>query len=155
MKANIFIVISAILLDQLSKYFFKGYLLNHEAYIVLTSFFNLVYTWNTGVSFSLFNDNTEFNRWLLISVSLIIVFILIFFWLKQEKDIKIRVALDLIIGGALGNVIDRLIYGAVFDFLDFHYRMNHWPAFNVADSLICIGAGLILLSIFIGKKRDA
>ena len=70
---------------------------------------------------------------------------MLFYWLKNEKDKVTQVALGLIMGGALGNVIDRVIYGAVFDFLDFHIGDTHWPAFNVADSCICIGAVIIVL----------
>ena len=72
--------------------------------------------------------------------------------IKREKDKIIRIALAMILGGALGNVLDRLRYGAVVDFLDFHWQQYHFPAFNIADSTICIGAGLILLQILRRKK---
>ncbi len=155
MKLSIFIIISSILMDQLSKFLIKEYLRIHDGFISITSYFNVVYAWNTGVSFSLFNKDTELNRWILVITTALIVLILIFFWLKREKNPNTRLALSFIIGGALGNIIDRIVYGAVFDFLDFHYKMNHWPAFNLADSLITVGAIFILLSVFIGKKQNA
>lgn len=81
----------------------------------------------------------------------IILFLLL--WLRKEQSRVLQVALGLIIGGAVGNVIDRIRLGAVFDFLDFHIGEQHWPAFNVADSFICIGAGIIIIhSLFIKDK---
>ena len=133
----------AAFLDQLSKMVVFGYLSETEAPLSVTPFFNLVSAWNTGVSFSMFNDLGGAGGYILSAFSLIVAGFLIY-WLAKEKSCLMQVALGLVIGGALGNVIDRLRIGAVFDFLDFHCAGHHWPAFNLADSFICIGAVLIV-----------
>ena len=98
----------------------------------------------------MFNNYGNIGAYVLSGVAIAVVAAL-FFWLRTEKCKLTQIALGMIMGGALGNVIDRLRLGAVFDFLDFHIGENHWPAFNVADSFICVGAGLIILSAIITK----
>jgi len=140
-----------ILLDQLSKFFVLDYLMQQGSIVEITSFFNLVSAWNTGVSFSMFNDLGNMGVYILSSFSLIVVGFLLY-WLNKECLLYMRVALGMVIGGALGNVIDRIRLGAVYDFLDVHVGIHHWPAFNVADSFICIGAVLIVCEgLFISK----
>lgn len=142
------VAIIAIVVDQLSKYYILHEVLGSWAVINISPVFNLVRAWNTGVSFSMFNNYGSLGAWLLSGMALLIVSFLLF-WLKSEKNRLAQAALGLIIGGALGNVIDRIRLGAVFDFLDFHIGESHWPAFNAADSFICIGAGILILqSIF-------
>ena len=133
-----------IIADQLSKYYILHHFLGLNSYVQFGDYFNVVRAWNTGVSFSMFNNYGNVGAYVLSAVAVIVVAALIR-WLKSEKDKTVQVALGMIIGGALGNVVDRLRLGAVFDFLDFHIGDSHWPAFNVADSFICIGAGLIIL----------
>lgn len=111
--------------------------------IEITDFFNLVLAWNTGISFGLFDSDSPFNVWTLSALALLIVACLIYWLLRAERRI-IAVSLGLIIGGALGNVADRLRIGAVVDFLDFHAMGWHWPAFNVADSSITVGAAILI-----------
>lgn len=142
-----FLVIVA---DQLSKYAVLNWVLSDYNGMVVWKFFNVVRAWNTGVSFSMFNSYGSLGTYILSAAALAIVAMLLF-WLKSEKDKLLQVAIGLIIGGALGNVIDRLRLGAVFDFLDFHLGDSHWPAFNVADSCICIGATIIILQAIIAQ----
>ena len=78
----------------------------------------------------------------------------VFFWMRKEKDVKINVGLSLVLGGALANIIDRVRLGYVVDFLDFHLNSSHWPAFNLADSFICLGAFIIFIQIFFKKEED-
>jgi signal peptidase II len=114
----------------------------------LTSFFNIVLTYNQGISFGMLSNGTDAGKWLLVCVALIISGVLVR-WLFQSNRLFSVIALGLIIGGAMGNVIDRVLVGAVVDFLDFHAFGYHWPAFNVADTAISIGAiGLVLESLF-------
>lgn len=131
--------------DQASKQatlaFFDG---KPKLSVELTSFFNYVLAWNKGVSFSMFHSDGPLTPWILIAVSLAICAV-VFRWMKAEKDPFIRLSFGLILGGAIGNVVDRAHYGAVIDFLDFYWGRYHWPAFNVADSAICTGAGFILI----------
>lgn len=144
MLLGLSIALAAVLLDQLSKYYILNEILGQGAVIVISPVFNLVRAWNTGVSFSMFNNYGSLGAILLSGVALVIVGFL-FYWLKNETSRLSQVALGMIIGGAVGNVIDRVRLGAVFDFLDFHIGENHWPAFNLADSFICIGAAILIL----------
>ena len=133
----------AVFLDQVSKMWVFGYLTEQENVVQVTSFFNLVPAWNTGVSFSMFDNLGSVGVYILSAFSLLVAGFLVC-WLAREKDRLMQLSLGLVIGGAVGNVIDRLHIGAVFDFLDFHISGYHWPAFNLADSFICIGAVLII-----------
>ena len=139
-----------IIADQLSKYYILHHFLGLNSYVQFGDYFNIVRAWNTGVSFSMFNNYGNLGVYLLSGVALAVVLALLW-WLKSEKDKVVQVALGMIMGGAIGNVIDRLRLGAVFDFFDVHIGDNHWPAFNVADSFICIGAGLIILMSIVAK----
>lgn len=144
MLLGLSIALAALLLDQLSKYYVLHEVLGEMSAIAYTSFFNLVRAWNTGVSFSMFNDYGSLGTIMLsVVASGIVLFLLI--WLKDEENSLSQVALGLVIGGAVGNIIDRVRLGAVFDFLDFHVAGHHWPAFNLADSFICIGAAILVL----------
>ena len=143
-----------IILDQLSKYLITYIIMQPPRIIPVTPFFNLVLGHNRGISFGFFDGNSPLNQWLLSFVALTITAALVI-WLARTDKPWVAVALGLIIGGAIGNVIDRLTGGAVVDFLDFHWGAHHWPAFNVADTGITMGAAaLILESLFaIDAKR--
>lgn len=118
----------------------------------VTSFFNFVLVWNPGISFGMFQSDGDLGRWLLIGLALVIATILVF-WLRREQRLWPRLAIWLILAGALGNVIDRIRFGAVVDFLDFHAFGYHWPAFNVADSAIVVGAVILVAdSLFSGGR---
>ena len=139
--------------DQFSKYMLAAHLANGEN-IAFGDYFNLVKVWNTGVSFSMFNDYGNAGRIALCGLSLVVCAFLLYWMFKEKKMVKV-VSLGLIIGGALGNVIDRVRFGAVLDFLDFHIAGYHWPAFNLADTFICVGACfLILLEFFCKHKKE-
>lgn len=138
-----------ILLDQLIKYWITNIIMLPPRIIPVTPFFNLVLGHNRGVSFGFFDGNSPLNQWLLSLVALAITATLVI-WLARIDKPWVAVALGLIIGGAIGNVIDRLTGGGVVDFLDFHWGEHHWPAFNVADTGITMGAAaLILDSLFV------
>ena len=152
MILGLLIALGVIIIDQASKYVIMHYVLADYAAMIVAPFFAIVRAWNTGVSFSMFNNYGIKGVYVLSGVALIIVAMLLK-WLKTEKSRLVQVALGFIIGGALGNVIDRIHLGAVFDFLDFYIGDHHWPAFNAADSFICIGAGLIVIhGLFFRKK---
>ena len=138
-----------ILLDQLIKYWITNIIMLPPRIIPVTPFFNLVLGHNRGVSFGFFDGNSPLNQWLLSLVALAITATLVI-WLTRTNKPWVAVALGLIIGGAIGNVIDRLPGGGVVEFLDFHWGEHHWPAFNVADTGITMGAAaLILDSLFV------
>lgn len=154
MLLGLSVAVLVIILDQVSKYFIMNYVLGAYALINYTSFFNLVRAWNTGVSFSMFNNWGSLGVIALSVVALAIVSVLVY-WLYTEKSRLNQIALGFIIGGALGNVIDRIRLGAVFDFLDFYIGDSHWPAFNLADSFICVGAFMIVVnSLLVHKNKD-
>jgi signal peptidase II len=137
---------AVVVLDQLSKAGVREYFAGHPAgeHENITPFFNIVLIHNRGMSFGLFNHNGGLNALLFSLVAAVIVTVLIY-WLSRVESSVLAVAIGLIIGGAIGNVLDRIRLGAVVDFLDFHIGTWHWPAFNVADSAICIGVAVMLL----------
>jgi len=138
--------IAVLVLDQLSKTAVRGFFAGHAAgeHEQVAPFFNIVLTYNRGMSFGLFNGGGGLNALLFSLVAGAIILVLIY-WLSRVESPLLAVAIGLIIGGALGNVIDRIRLGAVVDFLDLHAGSWHWPAFNVADSAICIGVTVMLL----------
>ena len=144
------IPIIVFILDWFTKYCALRFLDAHTSVQVLP-IFNFYLTFNPGISFSMLQADSPYGVGLLIFIAcLICAFILYTF--KKEKDRLSRFALMLVLGGAIGNVFDRLRYGVVIDFLDFHLAQHHWPAFNVADSAICIGVALILFQTLRRKK---
>lgn len=117
-------------------------------------FFNITMVWNQGVSFGLFASETDMGRYLLIALALVISAVLAFMITKAQSRFEVF-AMATVIGGALGNVIDRVRFGAVADFLDFHAYGWHFPVFNIADAAITIGiAFLILYGLFLAPKED-
>lgn len=125
--------------------------------IEVTPFFNLVFTWNRGITFGLFNqrgtEGVDIGRWLLIGVTTAIVVGLLV-WLARAKGRLLVLALGLVIGGAVGNLVDRVRYGAVADFLDFHLMGYHWYVFNIADAAIVCGVGLLLLDSLLAPPKE-
>ncbi len=111
--------------------------------VAVSSFLDLVLTCNTGVSFGLLN-RTGVNS-LIFSFAAVLIVVVLVFWLRRVRATFLAVAIGLIIGGAAGNVVDRLRFGAVIDFLYFHAGSWYWPAFNLADSAICLGVAAMLL----------
>lgn len=145
-----FLWISAlvVLLDQWTKQLVLKHIELYQA-IEVTGFFNLVYVRNYGAAFSFLSDQSGWQRWFF-TVIAVVVSVVILWWLRQTKAEQriLPIAFALILGGALGNVYDRFVYGYVVDFLDFFIGDWHWPAFNVADSAICIGAVLLVVDMF-------
>lgn len=131
-------------LDYYSKEWILGYFATHSQPLEISSYFHLVLVYNKGATFGLLNNDSATTFWILTAV---VIFVLGFLvrWLVTEKSTYTRLALSMIIGGALGNLYDRLIRGAVVDFLDFFWQDYHWPAFNVADAAIVTGVGLLIL----------
>lgn len=142
-----------ILADQISKWWLLTGPLQQPRVIELTPFFNLVTAWNRGVSFSLLHTDSASGPFILSALSVVISIALAIWLLRVAKPLP-AVGIGLVIGGALGNVIDRLRFGAVFDFLDIYWGNYHWPAFNLADSAITTGVVLLLLDgLFHGAEQ--
>jgi len=135
--------------DQLTKWWIVFHVMRPPQVIEVTPFFNLVMGWNYGVSFGMLDSVPELGVWLL-PVAVVAITAVLVVWLYRIDQLRPAMALGLIIGGALGNLIDRLRFGAVADFLDFYAWGHHWPAFNAADSAITVGAVVLVLdSLFV------
>jgi signal peptidase II len=134
-----------LLLDQASKWLALSQLQLGIPEPVLP-FFNWLLLFNPGAAFSFLAQSSGWQRWFFTALGLLACVYIVFMLRKHQDEKLLCIALSLILGGAAGNVLDRLMYGAVVDFIDLHYANWHWPAFNVADSAICIGAVLIIVS---------
>lgn len=134
-------------IDQTSKYFAQELLVNRTVYIMQYLNFTLVY--NAGAAFSIFADLGGSQRWGLILVELIAIGVILF-WINrlQPQEKNLRLALNLVLSGAIGNLIDRFYNGVVVDFIDIHYRIWHFPTFNIADIMINFGAFLLIRDSF-------
>ena len=139
-----------IFFDQLSKKWMLNNIFDSQRIIEINKYLNFSPVWNKGISFGMFS-NIENINFFMIFVTLVIILIL-FFWFFKTIILYQKVALIFIISGAIGNLIDRFTYKAVIDFIDFHINNTHWPAFNLSDTYITIGAFIYLFSIFSSEK---
>lgn len=151
---GIIIALSIFIVDQASKYvLLTNVVLTEHAPLVLNPFTNLVAVWNRGVSFGMLSQNESDLRYVLVVFACIITAFLLR-WLYRAPSYFMARALGLVIGGAVGNVVDRLRFGAVFDFVDLHVAGYHYPAFNVADSAIVIGVLCMMVDGLWQKKKS-
>ena len=134
------------MLDRVSKMVVADHLALGEVVPVIEGFFNIVHVRNTGAAFGLFSGGA-LSAVVLAVVSLVAVIMLLYYMVRSDSDM-LAFGLSLITGGALGNLADRLLFGEVVDFLDFHIAQYHWPAFNVADSAITTGVVIALFSLY-------
>jgi signal peptidase II len=143
-----------IVLDQYSKWLVQQHFELYES-LRLSSWFNLTLAYNTGAAFSFLNDAGGWQRWLFVVLAVAITGVLTV-WLQRAHHLRLQsLALALIIGGAVGNVIDRIRLGYVIDFIDWHYRDWHWPVFNIADSAISVGVVLLILDSLFLQHEDS
>lgn len=133
-----------LILDQLTKIIAKNSLFEGVSQPV-TSFLNWTLVYNSGAAFSFLAQAGGWQRWFFTGVGIIAALIMIWLIRKNSHQTIFSLALSLVLSGAIGNVIDRIIYGAVVDFVDVHYMGWHWPAFNIADSAITIGVILLIV----------
>lgn len=140
------------LIDQATKWWIVFEVMQPPAVIPVTSFFNIVITWNRGVSFGMFDSASSLNNVILPVLAAVIIGVLLT-WLRRVANRWVAVAIGMVIGGAVGNIIDRLHFGAVADFLDFYIADYHWPAFNVADSGITIGAVILIVDSLFDREK--
>ncbi len=150
------LILTVICADQLSKLWIVNSFQLLEIREVVPGFFNLVYVTNTGAAFSMFADIDSPLRhygFLLVGI-LAIIGLTVYYASIKEQNRLFFIAAGLIAGGAAGNLIDRIRYGSVVDFLDFYLGNSHWPAFNLADSAICIGAGLFLVIQYLVSRQE-
>lgn len=161
MKKNIIIfvlgVIVVVALDQITKAAIVAKFFIHESYPIIDGFFNLVYVMNPGAAFGFLANTAAIFRYIFfIGITALVILLIIYYILKSKsQNMFTVVSLTLIFAGAVGNLIDRVRFGAVVDFLDFYIRSWHWPAFNVADSAISLGAVLMIWGMIIQRKEEA
>lgn len=142
------------LIDQSSKAWAVRRLRFGDSMPVISGFLNFAYAQNTGIAFSMLDDHGDGGRWGLSIVAVVAgALVLYFFWRTPRSDDRILGSLALLLAGIAGNVTDRLRLGFVVDFIDVQFGSWHYPTFNVADSAICIGAGLLILDMVLNKKK--
>ena len=144
---------AVLILDQVTKWWILGTVMQPPRIIPVTPFFNLVMGWNKGISFGFLNSESSGGAWLISLIALAITGVLVV-WLYRAERLRVALGIGLIIGGALGNLADRGYWGAVLDFLDFYVGDYHWPAFNVADSGITIGAAALILDSLFNREKS-
>ena len=147
------IAVGVFLIDQSTKAWAVRRL-RFEDFPLIQNFLSLTYAQNTGVAFSMLDDHGDPGRWGLSVVAIVAgVLVLYFFWRTPRTDDRILGALALLLGGIGGNVVDRLRFGFVIDFIDVQFGSWHYPTFNIADAAICVGAGLLVLDLFLSRKK--
>lgn len=151
----ILVTVAVIVADQLSKLWIVGLLQLYESREVIPGLFNLVFVVNTGAAFSILADvDSPWRHYFFLSVGAVAIVGLSIAYIKlRTVNTYYYIPIGLIVGGAIGNLIDRIRLGAVVDFLDFYVGSYHWPAFNVADSAICVGAVLFVGMQYIDSKK--
>ena len=154
-----YLLISFVVLvvDQWTKWLIESHLSDHASIEVLPGLLNLTHVRNTGVAFGFFATRGNATGTLILTLLGLaaLVFVGYYFWIVPRRDRILLVALSLVIGGAVGNLLDRTMTGAVTDFIDFYYQTYHWHTFNVADTAISIGIGLMLLGTFRAQPADS
>ena len=154
-RYRILLVVSALVLvlDQATKLYIDRSMALHSSFAVIENFFNITYLRNKGAAFGILaNSAYRLPFFLLVSaIAVCVIFVVI---KKLREDQKLAAAsLSLIFSGALGNLIDRVRMGEVIDFLDAHWYDHHWPAFNIADSAICVGVFLLAIDMFLEERK--
>lgn len=145
-----------ILVDQYTKFLVNTHIPLYNSIMVIEKFFHLTHVRNPGVAFGLFADqDSEYKALVFILISTVaIIAILVIYHQTPDDKLMVRTGLILIFSGAIGNLIDRIVYKEVIDFLDIFYKNFHWPAFNFADACITIGVTLMILDLFQGHPEQ-
>lgn len=143
-----------IVVDHLTKWWVSA-TLDYQESIPVLPFFSLVLVHNTGAAFSFLADAGGWQRWFFITVGIVATVVIVHLLKRHAHERRLAFSLALVLGGALGNVIDRVVLGYVVDFLYFHYRGFAWPAFNVADMAISVGAAMLVWDSLRGSKDAA
>ena len=150
----LWLTVLVLIIDLTSKVYFDNSLQMYQQIVVIPDLFSWTLAYNTGAAFSFLADSAGWQRWLFALIAVVVSAVLVV-WLKRlgRSETWLAIALALILGGALGNLYDRIVYGHVVDFIFVHWQ-NRWyfPAFNFADSAICVGAVMLALDMFKSKK---
>ena len=152
-----FVVMALVVpLDQITKFYISSSMSLHDSFPVIDGLFNITYVRNTGAAFGFLAKASPMIRCtFLIAVTVAVILLIIYYiWKVRDEEKLFIFPLSLILGGAVGNLIDRVRFGDVIDFLDFYIGSYHWPAFNVADSAISIGAIILIFEVLKGKGKS-
>lgn len=153
-KIGLLVAFVVIAVDQLTKIWALNALTLYEPVSVFPGL-NMTLAYNTGIAFSMLDESGDAGRWLLSALAIVVSgVLLIWLWRLMRHEKLLAAALGFVLGGAIGNVIDRIRFGHVVDFIDVYYQQSHWPAFNVADSAITLGAVLLIWDTIFGKRSD-
>lgn len=148
LRSGLILAASVFVVDQAAK-FWAERALNLYAPVEITGFFNLTLVYNPGAAFSFLSTAGGWQRWMFSGIALAAITLILFWLSRLPREARLSIlSLGLILGGAFGNLVDRLRLGKVVDFLDFHYAGLHWPAFNVADAAITVGAVCLIIATF-------
>jgi len=145
------LLIALVVFDQGSKHLSVAYLLEGEPFAIIPGL-NFTLAYNKGAAFSFLADSAGWQRWFFVGIT-VLVSVLLLYWLSKTKIKLEQFAFILILSGAIGNLIDRLAFGHVIDFIDVYFKNWHWYTFNIADSAICVGAFLVLWVSFFKKDN--
>ena len=150
----LWLTVLVFVLDQASKFYFEGALNLYQQIVVIPDLFSWTLAYNTGAAFSFLAGQSGWQRWLFALIAIVVSVVLVV-WLKRLKpnETWLAIALALVLGGALGNLVDRVLFGHVIDFILVHWQ-NRWyfPAFNLADSAITVGAIMLVIDMFTSKQ---
>jgi len=146
--------LAVLIADQFTKVLIVGYYRLGESKYV-TSFFDIVYAQNTGAAFSFLRDASGWQRWMFTGIGLVAAVFIVWMLRSHAGQKLFSFALACILGGAIGNVVDRLLRGSVVDFLQVHWQQHYFPAFNVADSAITVGAACLILDELLRVRRTS
>jgi len=154
MLKYLWLTVVIVALDLVTKAIVSEHFSLYETLVIIPGWFNLTLAHNAGAAFSFLADESGWQRWFFAIIALVISIVLLF-WIKglQSHERWMAIALALVLGGALGNLWDRLTLGYVVDFLDFYYKTHHWPAFNIADMAISIGAVMLIIDALLHKQE--
>lgn len=152
----ILVFLVSLALDQLTKYIIQTRMVLHQSITISEKFFHITYILNKGAAFGVLSDKSEsFRTPFFIVISILAIAGLIYFYIAYAKNsILSQIAIALILSGAVGNLIDRLALGVVRDFIDVHWYDIHWPAFNIADTSISVGTGLLILGLYMEENKE-
>ena len=143
-----------VLVDQISKWAAEAYLAPYQP-VPVVPLFNLTLAYNTGAAFSFLSDAGGWQRWFFILLTVAVVAVLVnWLWRMRAEERLHAASISLILGGAIGNLIDRVLHGHVIDFIDVYYGSHHWPIFNIADSAITVGVTLLIADLFFNDHAE-
>ncbi len=148
------VIISVLICDQITKLIVQKYMFPSQSFDIIKGYFNITYVLNKGAAFGILSNlSPSVRKPFFITISLLALGLIIYLLFDTDKKEKLlRISYGMILSGALGNLIDRIFLGEVRDFLDFYWKSYHWPAFNIADSAICVGTGILVIGIFFSEK---